>query len=223
LGLDQEVVGITKFCVHPYHWQNEKQVVGGTKDFSLEAIDKLKPDLIIGNKEENDKTRIELLQQKYPVWISDINSLEEAKEMIAEIGQMVNRIQRADEILKNISTSFLQIKKRSSERVLYLIWRKPWMGAGAGTFIHDMLEQLGFVNCLASVPRYPQLSANDINLLKPEHILLSSEPYPFKEKHRAELKNIISSSKINFVDGEMFSWYGSRLIKAPEYFNSLPF
>lgn len=97
------------------------------------------------------------------------------------------------------------------------------MGAGKGTFIHAMLEAMGFVNCLADKLRYPELSLQDIKLLKPDLIFLSSEPYPFRKKHRDELKTIDSSAKVVFVDGEMFSWYGSRLTKAPQYFNSIEY
>jgi ABC-type Fe3+-hydroxamate transport system substrate-binding protein len=221
LGLTQQVAGITKFCVHPDHWLTEKQIVGGTKNFRFDIIEKINPDLIIGNKEENYKEGIEQLQQKYPVWVSDIISLPQALEMIGSVGALTSKEIKAAEIIQNITTAFNLIKKRSPKRVLYLIWRKPWMAAGTGTFIHTILELLGFVNCLETKSRYPELSDDEIRSLDPEIILLSSEPYPFAEKHRDELMTLCPSAKIVLVDGEMFSWYGSRLMKAPAYFNEL--
>lgn len=155
--------------------------------------------------------------------MSDINSLGDAKEMITEVGRIVDKVPAAEEIIDHINSSFQQIRKSSGLSVLYLIWRKPWMGAGNGTFIHAMLMELGFENCLADKPRYPELSDDDIKCLKPDLILLSSEPYPFREKHCDELMHVIPSSKIILVDGQMFSWYGSRLAKAPGYFNGLAF
>jgi ABC-type Fe3+-hydroxamate transport system substrate-binding protein len=214
-------VGITKFCIHPSHWRKEKQIIGGTKNFRPDLIDKLNPDLIIGNKEENAKEQIQQLQKKYSVWMSDIVSLNDAKNMICSMGQLTNRITEAQGIIENINASFEQLKIRSPRSVLYLIWRNPWMAAGSGTFIHSMLGQMGLVNCLENKPRYPKLSDDEIKSLNPDLIFLSSEPYPFAEAHLSELININPSSKIMLVDGEMFSWYGSRLVKAPQYFNSL--
>jgi ABC-type Fe3+-hydroxamate transport system substrate-binding protein len=222
LSLDKEVAGITKFCVHPSHWRKEKKIVGGTKNFDFEEIDLLKPDLIIGNKEENYKEGIEKLKGKYSVWMSDIVSLQDALEMIQSIGHVVDREKRATQIVDRINTSFERLKKQPPRRVLYLIWRNPWMAAASGTFIHTMLSRLGLINCVEHRHRYPELSDDEIKQLDPEVIFLSSEPYPFREKHQDELRAIVSpGSKSILVDGEMFSWYGSRLLKAPEYFNSL--
>jgi len=221
LGLEQQVAGITKFCVHPPHWLAEKQVVGGTKNFRFDIIEKINPDLIIGNKEENYKEGIGQLQEKFPVWMSDIVSLPQAMEMISGIGAVTSKETKAAEIIHSITTAFSHIKKRPQKRALYLIWRKPWMAAGADTFIHAIIELLGLVNCLETKPRYPELSDDEIRSLAPEVIFLSSEPYPFAEKHRDELMALCPSAKIMLVDGEMFSWYGSRLLKAPQYFNSL--
>jgi ABC-type Fe3+-hydroxamate transport system substrate-binding protein len=220
LGLTSEVVGITKFCVHPSHWRNDKKIIGGTKNFDFEAIDLLKPDLIIGNKEENYKEGIELLSKKFPVWISDIVSFSDALQMITDVSEITGKKRRGIQIIEKINLAFGRLKKQPAKRVLYLIWRNPWMAAGSDTFIHAMLERIGFVNCLEKRHRYPELSPEEIRALNPDVIFLSSEPYPFKDKHRDELHELVSSKCI-FVDGEMFSWYGSRLIKAPDYFNEL--
>jgi ABC-type Fe3+-hydroxamate transport system substrate-binding protein len=220
LGLHHEVVGITKFCVHPVTWFESKTIVGGTKNFHFDVIDKLRPDLIIGNKEENYQEGIQELQKKYPVWMSDIVTWNDALSMIHSVGTISGKENEALDIINSINQEFASLKTFSSQSTLYFIWRKPWMAAGRDTFIHAMLEKLNLRNVITS-PRYPELRDDEIRQLNPEYIFLSSEPYPFQEKHIAELKAICPSSKIVLVDGEMFSWYGSRLLQAPLYFNSL--
>ena len=220
LGLQDEVVGITKFCVHPAAWQKSKTIVGGTKNFRYDIIDDLQPDLIIGNKEENYKEGIYELQKKYPVWMSDIVTWNDALDMMRGIGQITGKEAQVLTIMSSIENAFEALNAFSSQSVLYFIWRKPWMVAGRDTFIHAILEKLNLRNVIQS-SRYPELSDDEIRRLNPEYIFLSSEPYPFQEKHIAELKALCPSSKIILVDGEMFSWYGSRLLHAPLYFNSL--
>lgn len=221
LGLDKQVVGITKYCVHPSHWLKEKTIVGGTKNFQVEVIRQLNPDLIIANKEENYKEGIDTLREHYPVWISDIETFDDAIQMIRKVGEITSANGKADEIVGHISGAFNKLKLKPRKKVLYLIWRKPWMGAGTNTFIHSVLERLGFINGLHYRSRYPQLSEAEIQSINPDLIMLSSEPYPFKTKHFNEIRKIAPSSDIKLVDGEMFSWYGSRLAKAPAYFNSI--
>jgi ABC-type Fe3+-hydroxamate transport system substrate-binding protein len=221
LGLEQHVVGITKFCIHPAAWRKTKAIVGGTKHFDFETIQSLQPDLIIGNKEENYKEGIEALEARYPVWISDIITLQDALGMIAGLGQITGTGGAASRIVEGIQDAFMRIKKREPLSVLYLIWKKPWMAAGSGTFIHEMLATMGLNNAAAHLPRYPELSSSQLRELKPDIIFLSSEPYPFQDKHKGELAQLCPASQILLVDGEMFSWYGSRLLQAPAYFNSL--
>lgn len=226
LGLDEEIIGITKYCVHPKEWQETKTEVGGTKKLNLEKIKELKPDLIIGNKEENEKKQIEELQKHFSVWISDIKNLEDALKMIEEIGKITSREKKSLEIQNNIREQFSHFKlstsniKRLTSNVLYLIWRKPYISAGKETFINHMLEICGLKNII-SKSRYPEISMEEIKSLNPELIFLSSEPYPFREKHIAELQSLCPKAKVVLVDGEMFSWYGSRLLYAPSYFERL--
>jgi len=221
LNLDTGVIGITKFCVHPDHWRKSKTIVGGTKNYWFDVIDELKPDLIIGNKEENEQEGILQLKQKYPVWMSDIITWDDSLSMIKSLGTITNRDVVADNILHQIQHSFASLRQHNKKTVLYLIWRKPWMSIGKNTFINTMLEKIGLQNCLQDVSRYPELNEDEIRSLKPDLIFLSSEPYPFKEKHIEELKKLCPQASPMLVDGEMFSWYGSRLIKAAPYFNSL--
>ncbi|HET6227024.1 MAG TPA: helical backbone metal receptor [Bacteroidia bacterium] len=229
LGLRDEVVGVTKFCVHPNEWYRNKTRVGGTKQYDFEKIKILQPDLIIGNKEENEQEQIEALMSLYPVWMSDIYTLSDSIQMISQIGELVNkkaeatmmvsRIKSAFEVFYNFraSTALKQLK------VAYFIWRMPYMVAASHTFIHHLLEQCGFKNVFAgdAFQRYPEITAQQLAQANPDVILLSSEPYPFKEKHVAEFQTICKHAKIVTVDGELFSWYGSRLLHAPDYFKGL--
>jgi ABC-type Fe3+-hydroxamate transport system substrate-binding protein len=221
LGLEEEVIGITKFCVHPEHWRKSKSIVGGTKRVNLQKIHSLEPDLIIGNKEENDRGNISELQKYYPVWMSDVVTFSDALLMIEGIGKLTDTEASSLRLQKDIQESLFQIKNFQGTSVLYLIWKEPWMGAATGTFIHEMLQVAGFTNCLAYTKRYPELSEEVMKQLNPDVVMLSSEPYPFSEKHIDELQAIFPEVKIVCVDGELFSWYGSRMLNFAGYINSL--
>jgi ABC-type Fe3+-hydroxamate transport system substrate-binding protein len=219
LGLADRIAGVTQFCVHPEQARS-KAIVGGTKNFRFDVIHRLQPDLIIGNKEENYEEGILTLQKQYPVWMSDIGTRKDAIGMITGISKITATVEAGNAIIQSIADEFNHLSLLPPLKTLYLIWKKPWMAAGQNTFIHAMLEEIGLVNALKEA-RYPELTDKIIQLLSPQLILLSSEPYPFREKHMAELQQCVPQAKICLVDGEMFSWYGSRLIKAPGYFNSL--
>ncbi|MCX2745005.1 helical backbone metal receptor [Mangrovivirga sp. M17] len=219
LDLDKRVVGITKFCVHPENWLKEKEIIGGTKKLRIDKIRKLKPDLIIANKEENVKEDILTLARDFPVYISDISNLHDVNRMISDIGSLTGREQKAGDIINEIKRKSSELKSFPVKTCLYFIWKNPWMMAGSDTFINEMLNAAGYQN-LSSFPRYPELT-DEMKSLKPDEILLSSEPYPFKEKDFPEIKNIYPDSEIKIVDGEYFSWYGSRLTKAFDYFKKL--
>ncbi len=225
LGLEKEVIGITKFCIHPTEWFRSKTRVGGTKKLSEQKIEQINPDLIIANKEENLKKEIELLSKTFPVWISDISNLIEAYQMIEQVGALVNKQEKAGEILKTIKSEFENWKQQKGPgtrlRTCYLIWKKPYMTVGGDTYINDMLQLAGFENIFNSKSRYPEITVKDLQIFNCELLLLSSEPYPFKQQHIAELQQDLPGTKIIVCDGEIFSWYGSRLIYAPQYFSKL--
>ncbi|MFX1706087.1 helical backbone metal receptor [Chitinophaga sp. CC14] len=222
LGLEKEVVGITKFCVHPLTWFREKTRVGGTKNVHAGIIRQLAPDLIIANKEENLATDIEPLMKDYPVWVSNIQTLEDAYEMMTSIGAITNRVRAAADLTFRIKAGFASLQPLAAPvPTAYFIWRDPWMVAGGDTFIHQMLQLCGFHNVFGDLPRYPAVTASQLAGSGCRRVLLSSEPYPFKEKHIAELQAILPEARIQLVDGEMFSWYGSRLAEAPAYFQSV--
>lgn len=221
LGLEEEVVGITKFCIYPQEWFKTKKRVGGTKNADLKKIKDLQPDLIIGNKEENEKQNITDIAENFPVWMSDIFNLQDAKMMIQSIGELVEKQEKTKEVLTKIELEFQKLDHFllnnhyfQGKSVAYFIWREPYILAGKNTFIDYIINYLGFKN-YTSTERYPNLEKQVID---PDFIFLSSEPYPFKEKHIQELQGQFPVSKIILVDGEMFSWYGSRLMYAPQYF-----
>ena len=222
LGLADKIVGITKFCIHPQEWSKTKTKIGGTKNFRLDEIKKLQPDLIIGNKEENYEDGILELEKTYPVWMSDVSSFEQALEMVKSLGEITTCEKQAQEIIQSIVVSFDKLNRNPLASVLYLIWKSPWIAVGRNTFIDNMLSKIGLENSI-QLNRYPELSEDQIQRLHPDIVMLSSEPYPFKDRHLVELQKLLPDSKIKLVDGEFFSWYGSRMIQAPAYFNSLRF
>ena len=222
LDLEEEVVGITKFCIHPDKWFRNKKRVGGTKDLNLDIIRSLKPDLILANKEENTREQLEALQNDFPVWISDIQKLEDALMMIHSVGVLTNKEYNAALLAEEITNNFAKLPPTHNlKKAVYLIWHQPMMIAGGDTFINDMLKYAEFENVAASRKRYPVLTNEEVNSLHPQYILLSSEPFPFKEKHLVEYAALFPEAEIMLVDGEFFSWYGSRLKDAPDYFRYL--
>lgn len=223
LGLKNEITGITKFCIHPEEIFRTKTRTGGTKNLNIDKIRNLNPDLIIANKEENTKEQLEELMQFFPVWISDIKTLDDALQMINTVGEITGTTSKANQIINIINQKFTELKNIISENkktAVYLIWQKPFMVAGSDTFINEMMIKAGLINIFKNKIRYPETTLAELNRLHPVFILLSSEPFPFKEKHKAEMQKSCPKSRVLLVDGEMFSWYGSRLIIAARYLKS---
>lgn len=224
LGLDAEIIGQTLFCIHPKNKHKTKTIIGGTKNLKLDIIAQLKPDLIIGNKEENEQKQIEYLMHHYPVWMSDIYTLNDAYDMMKKLGEVVNKPEAANQIVNQIRFNFndLQLFDNQNNKAAYFIWRNPYMVAANHTFINHLLQKLNFSNVFANnLERYPQVTNEDLVTANPDFIFLSSEPYPFKDKHITELQQLLPKAKILLVDGEMFSWYGSRLLHSTSYFGQL--
>ncbi len=220
LGLENNIAGITKFCVHPEHVFRSKTKVGGTKNIDHEKIDSLSPDLIIANKEENQADDIKLLEKKFPVWVSDVKDLDSAVEMIRSVGRVTGNKKDSEFLAENILTEFTKVKKSYALKVIYLIWNNPFMTIGNDTFIHDIITRCGWTNVFEHTHRYPVVSDEDIRRTGADIIFLSSEPFPFTQKHAAEISEKFQMPAI-VVDGEYFSWYGSRLAGSPDYLNKL--
>ncbi len=224
LGLEKNLVGITKFCIHPKEKLKAITKIGGTKNLDLAKIRELKPDLIIGNKEENTFSDILDLKADLPVWMTDINTLEDAYQAIAQIGQLTNTEPEAKYLLHLIEAGFRDLQQLAqsykTKSACYCIWKDPYLAAGTHTFIHAVLEKVGFKNVITEA-RYPEFNLKEIEKLKCNYLFLSSEPYPFAEKHRLAIQEKLTHTQVVLVDGEMFSWYGSRLVKAIGYFFQL--
>ncbi|MBL7922338.1 MAG: ABC transporter substrate-binding protein [Bacteroidia bacterium] len=222
LGLHHQLVGITKFCIHPNQMFKNIERVGGTKKVNIDKIRALKPDLIIGNKEENEKSDIELLQKEFNVWMSDIFDFEDAFKMMLSIGKIVDKEKEAQAISEKIRSSLSNVKNIfNGQRIAYFIWYKPYMVIAKHTFIDHTLNFIGLNNAFKNAERYPEIMDEQIVAANPEFCFLSSEPFPFKEKHLKELQNKLPNSKIVIVDGEIFSWYGSRLLHFANYVEQL--
>ena len=222
LGLEDRMVGVTKFCIHPAHAQQVAAKVGGTKKFNFDQIKALEPDLIIANKEENYKEGIERLCEEYPVYISDIFDLNDAIRTIEHIGLITQSESESKQLVAKIQQGFESVKDKLEGRVLYLIWQGPVMVAASNNFIDFLLNWLGLENVAGHLERYPELDEAALKTLSPDYVFLSSEPFPFKEKHLETYEKLFPNAEVMLVDGEMFSWYGSRLAHSPKYFMSLP-
>ncbi|MDT0631025.1 helical backbone metal receptor [Rubrivirga sp. S365] len=233
LELDDEVVGLTRFCVHPDGWKAAKTIVGGTKNVNVERVRGLRPDLVIANKEENVREQVEAVAAFCPVYVTDVADVDGAVAMIRDVGALVGRAARAGRIADEVEGGFAALAAAPpassppasspprTERALYLIWRDPWMAVGGDTIISDVLERGGWANATSSRDRYPTLSDQDIDQLAPDVVMLSSEPYPFQAKHVAEVQALAPAARVVLVDGEAFSWYGSRLRHTPAVLRTL--
>ncbi|MBS1757349.1 MAG: ABC transporter substrate-binding protein [Bacteroidetes bacterium] len=222
LGLEEEVAGITKFCIHPDAWHKAKPRIGGTKNINISKIKNLSPTLIIANKEENVKEQITLLAHEYDVWVTDVNNLQDALQMITDIGVLTQKEINAQQITQSILQKFEQLHPLPLlKKAIYLIWKNPFMTIGGDTFISNMMLYAGFKNVFDTNTRYPTITVEDIRKSGAEYLLLSTEPYPFSQQHVNELQAQLTHIKVILVDGEMFSWYGSRLLIAADYFEKI--
>lgn len=226
LGLEDVIVGVTKFCIHPESLRKKKTIVGGTKQVHYDKIKELQPDIILCNKEENTKEMVIKLEQIAHVHVSDISTIDDTIELIAQYGTIFSVEDKATEItneliylLKDFTSYMCTIPVRS---VAYFIWKNPWMVAANNTIINHLLSINNFENVYGKLERYPEIDVEQMmEEKKPELIFLSSEPYPFKQKHIEELQLLNPKAKIILVNGEYFSWYGTRLLGAFDYFKNL--
>ncbi len=216
LGAGATLVGRTRYCIHPGDKVNAVPVIGGTKKPRIDRIRSLNPDLIIAAKEENRREDVELLRTICPVYTCDIQNLDQAIEMIRDMGRLCDAKGQASVIIQQIEERLERLKTSPpfSGSAVYLIWENPLMAAGGDTFIHAMMERAGFSNLLAGEKRYPVIQMETLQRLAPRYLLLSSEPYPFGQKEKQAYAQSLPDAKILLVDGTLFSWYGSRIVKA---------
>lgn len=221
LGLGERVVGRTRFCIHPEGRVDDIAIVGGTKNPNLDKVRAIEPNLIVANREENRKEDIELLQEDgFNVMVTEISTIEEALFVIHDIGWTCEVQDEAKHLIQNIQAELAKTVTYPEITAAYLIWRDPWMSIGHDTYIHSVMEHFHLQNVFSVATRYPKTSLHEISLKKPSMILLSSEPYPFKEKHIKEVGGVCGGSDILLVDGEWFSWYGSRMLHSFQKLNA---
>lgn len=230
LGLEDNIVGITKFCVHPFHFKSTKKIIGGTKKVHYEKIRLLQPDIIIANKEENTQEIVEELSKICSVWVTNVITIEDNLKMITDFGVLFNKRTEAQKWIDKLNFALADfqhfIEDKPVNKVAYFIWANPYMVAGGGTFINELLKLNKFENIYDNNPkyegRYPEVIIQKMRIQgDPDLVLLSSEPFPFNDEHAFELGRFTHHAKTIFVDGEMFSWYGSRLLKAFDYFKKI--
>lgn len=220
LGLGQFLIGRTRFCIHPEHIVRNIPVIGGTKNPRLDKIIELSPDLIIVNREENREEDVEALSKDFETILTDISTIEDALISIYEIGKQLQSTDKAKELVRLINEEIVKIPEEDTIRVAYLIWRDPWMTVGRDTYIHSVLSHWKMENVFGNKNRYPKIQLDDIAEEKPDYILLSSEPYPFRDKHIAKVREVCRESQVLLVDGEWFSWYGSRMLPSFKKLNT---
>ncbi|WP_370897178.1 ABC transporter substrate-binding protein [Chryseobacterium gossypii] len=219
LGLtEKEIIGRTKFCIHPEDKIRQVPVIGGTKNLNIEKIKSLKPDLILANKEENVREQVEALMEDFKVMVTHVETVEDNYYLLKNLGKIFNREDKAQAYNLKIYEVLAQAKIKSQIKAVYLIWKKPYMTVGSDTFIHHILTEIGFRNSFGHTSRYPEITVED--LADTDIIMLSSEPFPFKEKHIEKLKAFYPEKQIIIVDGEAFSWYGTHIAKCGDYFKN---
>lgn len=214
LGLGERVVGITRFCERPARWHDAKPFIGGTKDVDVEKVRALKPDLVLANREENERADVEAIDEFAPTFVTDVRNVEEACSMIRTVGHLTHEMEAADALADRIEHEMEALSVRTPMRAVYLIWRDPFMTVGGDTFIHDIMARGGFQNPFGRQDRYPEITLEDIIAARPDLILCSTEPFPFHQKDRftKDLREALPDTPVCVVDGQVFSWYGSRLL-----------
>jgi ABC-type Fe3+-hydroxamate transport system substrate-binding protein len=222
LGLQEQLVGRTRFCVHPEDKIEAIPIIGGTKNPRIDKILELNPNFIVANDEENKKGHVEELREKSKahIEVTEVATIEDALVTIHELAMHLGAEQRAAKLTENISLKLDQRPDEPPLRTAYFIWKEPWMTVGGDTYIHDVLRHWRLQNVFGHRERYPKIDLQQLAERNPELVLLSSEPYPFKEKHIAEVEEACPNARVLLVDGEWFSWYGSRMQHAFDRLNT---
>jgi ABC-type Fe3+-hydroxamate transport system substrate-binding protein len=216
LGAEDRIVGLTKFCVHPEHLRRERKRIGGTKGVHVGDIMDLQPDVVIANLEENEAQDVMALEiAGIPCWVCDVRSVERAFRLLSDLGRLVGCEQEGAALEREVRESWLQHREDvriDAHKVAYAVWRNPWMWAGSDAYIQDVLRWWGW-SPWPDEPRYPKYDLDDLIRASIEEVFLPSEPFPFKAEHAKECGPLST----RLVDGEMFSWYGSRMRRVPAY------
>jgi ABC-type Fe3+-hydroxamate transport system substrate-binding protein len=220
LGLGDQVVGRTGFCVHPWDAVRAVPKVGGTKDVKLEKIRALAPTHVVVNVDENRREDAEALRAFVPeVVVTHPCAPRDNLDLYRQMGAVFDRAGEAEALCARFEDSYTRATAvdRPRRDVLYLIWRDPWMAVAPDTYISQTLATFNW-HTVPHAPdvRYPEV-ALEAYAGAVDHVLLSSEPYHFKDHHIAEVSAALPGATVALVDGEMTSWYGSRAIQGLDY------
>jgi len=216
LGAEDQLVGVTRFCIHPEHLRREKMRVGGTKGVKVDAILGLSPDLVVANLEENEAQDVMALEiAGVPCWVCDVRTVERAFGLLSDLGTLIGRPEQGNALEKQVREAWMKGREMHrpglGRKVAYAVWRNPWMWAGHDAYIQSVLRWWGW-DPWPDQRRYPELPMKAVVDAGVEEVLLASEPFPFKEAHLEECGGLPA----RLVDGEAFSWYGSRMRRVPE-------
>lgn len=217
LGLTKEIVGRTRFCIFPEEHVNDVTIVGGTKDMKPDVIRSLQPDLIIAEKEENTKEMVTELEQEFPVFVFEVQSIKDNSQMIQDLGKITSKEKEASQLMEKIEVSFHNLPDLAGKRAAYMIWRTPYMVVGQSTYITSVLEALHLTNPFISFEgRYPVVTLEDLEQANLDYLFLATEPFRFQEKHVREMADLLPDVQVSLIDGEMF-WYGVNMIEGADY------
>lgn len=219
--MDEKIKGVTDFCVHPVDKVALKTKVGGPLNFDIDKIESLRPDIVFASKGENSKGLVNKLMEKVPVFICDINSLEDAFKAIEKIGFICNQTDLAQNLTQNLSISFDKLKEPTGISVIYLVWEKPFIVAGNNTIVHDILTKTGIKNAFGGIKGYQKITNKQLTEAQADIVLLPSEPFQFGQHHIEQYKQLLPHCKVLLVDGQYFCWYGNRLLLAVNYLKNL--
>lgn len=220
LGLQEQILGRTKFCVYPEGGYTNAKIIGGTKNVHIDLVEKINPDLVIANKEENVKEQVEAISKFSPTFTTVVKTREDALKMITDLGLITNKEIQSKTLVEELQSNFEINQQKADLKVVYVIWKKPYMTVGGDTFISNFISDFGFINSFKDQDRYPSIQLEEIREKKPDLIMLSSEPYPFNEQDKDEIYKK-TGIKTELVDGSYCSWYGSRMLKAQKYLRHL--
>jgi ABC-type Fe3+-hydroxamate transport system substrate-binding protein len=224
LGLADQVVGRTGFCIHPWETVRAIPKVGGTKDVDLEKIRALRPTHVVVNVDENRRETFEALRTFVPeVIVTHPLGPRDNLGLYRTLGAAFHCEREAELLCARFEDALAAVTasagRRPTQDVLYLIWRDPWMGVARDTYISRTLELFGWHTLPPPAPeqaRYPEVVLEDL-AGRVYRVLLSSEPYHFKERHVTEVAAALPGARVTLIDGEMTSWYGSRAIAGLRY------
>ena len=238
LGLGQHLVARTGFCIHPADTVRGVPKVGGTKDVNLAKLRGLQPTHVLVNVDENRLDTVDAIRAwpeaaapqivvTHPLGPEDNLAL--VAQMLACFGDVTGVTERAEALTLALQDELLQTRAETwpEQRVLYLIWRDPWMTVARDTYLSNMLARANLQTLPdvfggdAGATRYPVLTGTEPWLGQVQQVLLSSEPYAFGKQHFDEARRLCPNAQVRLVDGEMLSWFGARAVPGLRYLREL--